>query len=308
MKIAFATPIFDSNTPIQYFHGMMDTLPHLISNKIGFAVVNETRNFITQARNRSAHYAINNGFDKLLFIDADISWKGIDVMALVNSPHKIVGGTYPFKTFPIKLNFQPLHEQMREYEEDPTKFIETHADANGIIEVNKIPTGFLMIDVSVFKDIEPYCEKYRPYRDPILGEMQEETMFFPMGVNDEGFFESEDWGFCRLAQKAGHKIYFQTRAIVDHVGKHTYSAITPIDKSYKRIDVHSKPDMQVQNPFVKWPPNLSCFCGSGRKFKKCCQDKIVKTVTETDSKILAPDFERVLKLVQEGHKIEQPVI
>ncbi len=303
MKVCFASPVFDSNVPIQYFHSMMDTLPHLMRNKIGFSVINETKNFISQARNRSAHYAINNGFDKLLFIDADISWKGIDVMALLNSPHKIIGGSYPFKTFPIKLNFQPLPEQVAEYEADPSAFFEKHADKNGEIEVLKIPTGFLMIDVSVFKDIEPFAKTYTPGRDPILGEMQAETMWFPMGINEKGVLDTEDWGFCDLAQKAGHKIYLQTLALVDHVGKHVYSATKPIDKSYHQINIHEKNGADVKkvaNPFKKWPVNLQCFCGSGQKFKKCCESRL-SDVTPIEALTLQSDFEKILAEV-EGRK------
>ena len=316
MKVCFATPIFDGSFPANYHQSMMRTLPLLLRNKIGLGEIHETKNFISQARNRCAHYAINNGFDKLLFIDADMSWEGPEVMELINSPHKIVGGSYPFKTFPIRLNFQPLLPDVAEYEQDPSKYLESHMDENGEVEVHRVPTGFLCIDVSVFKDIEPMCKTYNPGRDPLLGEMQNETMFFPMGINEFGGLDTEDWGFCDLVQKAGHKIYFQTKAIVDHVGRHVYSATKPIDKAYKRIDIHEKalePTM-VSNPFIKWPSNLSCFCGSGRKFKKCCQGKIGKTVTEAESSTLKHDFDRILKYAQslaakgERYQLEQPVV
>ncbi len=294
----------------------MRTLPFLLREKIGFGEIHETKNFISQARNRCAHYAINNGFDKLFFIDADISWDGPEVMEIIHSKHKIVGGSYPYKVFPIKLNFQPLMTDVQEYEQDPSKYLETHMDENGEVEVHRIPTGFLCIDVSVFKDIEPLCKKYNPGRDPLLGDMQDETMFFPMGINEHGGLDTEDWGFCDLVQKAGHKIYFQTKAIVDHVGRHLYSATKPIDKGYSRVNIHEKNDTKemVANPFVKWPRNLSCFCGSGRKFKNCHDDKLGAMISHAEYEVIKPDFDKLLPVVQEmadkgeRYQIEQPVI
>lgn len=324
MQVCFATPIFDGSFPANYHQSMMRTLPYLFKNKIIIGEINETKNFISQARNRCAHYAINNGYDKLIFIDADMSWDGPEVMELINSPHKVVGGSYPFKTFPIKLNFQPLMSEMAEYEQDPSKYLETHMDENGEVEVHRVPTGFLCIDVSVFKDIEPMCKKYNPGRDPLLGEMKDETMFFPMGINEFGGLDTEDWGFCDLVQKAGHKIYFQTKAIVDHVGRHVYSATKPIDKAYKRIDVHEKTtDIGEKNkdknhfsanPFKSWPRNLFCFCGSGRKFKNCCDLTLGTIVKASEVETLKPEFERMLKVVQEmsetgvRYQLETPVI
>jgi len=32
------------------------------------------------------------------------------------------------------------------------------------------------------------------------------------------------------------------------------------------------------NPFLKYPPNLYCMCGSGVKFKRCCSNKISRTI------------------------------
>ncbi len=214
--------------------------------------------------------------------------------------------------------------EVAEYEQDPSKYLETHMDENGEVEVHRIPTGFLMIDISVFKDIEPLCQKYNPGRDPILGVMQDETMFFPMGINDEGVLNTEDWGFCELAQKAGHKIYFQTRSIVDHVGRHQYSAIKPIDKSYKRIDIHEKTvdtgeknkgkNHFVANPFKSWPRNLSCFCGSGRKFKNCHDEGLGSMVSVSEVETLKPEYDRILSIVNEmavrgvRYQLENPVL
>lgn len=47
------------------------------------------------------------------------------------------------------------------------------------------------------------------------------------------------------------------------------------------------------NPLKQWPRNLTCFCGSKKKFKKCCMPRIRDLVTEKEAeelKILMHDF------------------
>ncbi len=34
----------------------------------------------------------------------------------------------------------------------------------------------------------------------------------------------------------------------------------------------------VWNPFTNFPPNYKCFCDSGKKFKKCCEPKMSRTI------------------------------
>lgn len=54
----------------------------------------------------------------------------------------------------------------------------------------------------------------------------------------------------------------------------------------------------VYNPFGSWPPNLWCFCGSGRKFKKCHDGRIPVGCSEHQFETLKKDFEKVFTHVQ----------
>jgi hypothetical protein len=58
------------------------------------------------------------------------------------------------------------------------------------------------------------------------------------------------------------------------------------------------PEPLYRNPFANWPPNLSCFCGSSFKFKKCHRFKFNELVTLKEYDTLKPDFERLLKHVE----------
>lgn len=68
------------------------------------------------------------------------------------------------------------------------------------------------------------------------------------------------------------------------------------------------------NPFCKWPRNLSCFCGTGLKFKKCCGLKLHDRVLAKDYRILKEDFDRVVKFVKKlksqgvSYKLKKPIL
>lgn len=313
MKVLIATPSFDGNVKLGYHHSLLETIPYLTRAGVGFSLINEARNLINQARNRSAHYAINNGFDKLLFIDSDIKWKPEHVMELLKSDKKIVGGVYPVKAYPIRLNFVPLQNIGLPENFDGQWFIDTHADkTTGEVEVHMLATGFLMIDVSVFKDLDPVAEKYHT-RDPIKGTTEHEKMYFPFNITKEGFLNTEDWGFCDLARSVGHKIYWNTRVIVDHIGSHLYSATTPIDETYTKLEVTDKPKL-VDNPYAQWPENLVCYCGTGKKFKHCHSGKVNSQVSEKEREVLVKDFDGMLKYIKDlqskgkPYKLDQPLL
>lgn len=57
----------------------------------------------------------------------------------------------------------------------------------------------------------------------------------------------------------------------------------------------------VFNPFNKWPRNLTCFCGSGRKFKKCCVDQVFHAIPDKIEKATKKDFEKLLSQITALH-------
>lgn len=50
----------------------------------------------------------------------------------------------------------------------------------------------------------------------------------------------------------------------------------PAKKEKYRQMMCSPMDGYGWNPLNSYPVNMMCFCGSGKKFKKCCQSKIPK--------------------------------
>lgn len=337
-RLLISTPVFGGKVEVQYFASMMGLIPYLVQNNITFEIMCEARNLIHQARNRAAHYALKNKFDKLLFIDSDITFKGNDVLLLLASDKRVVGGLYPLKGFPIKLNFTP---KQGVYNGAPSfnlkDYYEDFADKQtGEVEVFMLPTGFMCIDTQVFKDLDPFVKQYN-HRDSLKGVVEHEKMYFPFDIGADGHLYTEDWSFCDLIRNKLNIVpYWNMKVVVDHVGVHTYSALTPLEDSYRHLSIAEEGGkllsseqitgkmtspyenkepvaIPVDNPFKKWPRNLPCFCGSGKKFKKCCEDKIDQTVTLQEFDVLQPDFEKMLAEVQDnvakgvGYKLEETV-
>lgn len=225
MKVLIATPLFDNYLPAQYFNAYLASIPVMLEAGLTFHLMTETRNWISMCRNRCAIKAMELGCDKLVFIDSDIIWKPEDLMKLIMSKREIIGGVYPFRYYPLKLNMRSLESQGESMSAD--EYIKNFSDENGECEVERLPTGFLAISTSVFRKLEPVAQDYR-HKDPMMPHEEWEKNYFPMYIDPETkYAETEDFGFCAMAKKAGYKIYWKTDVMVDHIGHHIYSLKQP---------------------------------------------------------------------------------
>lgn len=131
-------------------------------------------------RERLVKKAIDLKCSHLLFVDSDMSFAKDAVLKLLKRNKKIVGANYHKRKLPLEATVQ-----------NPKKL-------TGLTTCDAVPTGFMLIDLSVFKDLkEPY---------------------FFWGQNGE----SEDFWFCRLAREAGHQIWCDLSVPIGHVGEFIY--------------------------------------------------------------------------------------
>lgn len=163
----------------------------------------------------------------MIFIDADITWQYSDLRQLLLADKAIIGGTYPMKTLPITLNFNPIPQHMNEFGHIKTmeqlqKYKEKYADKNGVVEVRHIPTGFMMIKREVFETLKDKVTPYQ-YTDYHTQANSTHYEFFPVGVKDN-ILLSEDWYFCDIARANGIPIHFNTNIVTTHTGTFTFDA------------------------------------------------------------------------------------
>ena len=181
---------------------------------------------ISRCRDGIASMALRDGFDKLLFVDADQGWRAEDVIRLIRSDKLLIGGTYPKKELPINLNFGVL-PQHDHYFPDLIKttdrfvtWAEAEAPPDGEVEVAYLPTGLMLIDCAVFRKMQEFARPYRT-KDSATGEEVDCHEYFPIGVID-GQKDTEDWGFCRFARACDIPAYLNVHAVADHFGTFNY--------------------------------------------------------------------------------------
>jgi hypothetical protein len=234
MKILVGTPAFGGQITTDYLVSMVTTTRGFIRDNVEFVIYTLTNeSLISRGRNTIANAAVEGGYDKLVFIDADIGWQYSDMCLLLNSPRPIVGGTYPLKAFPIAMNFNPLMQHMELFEtEGPNGkmyrktmdkmalYKEKYADTNGEVEVMHVPTGFMSINVAVLKHLKDKVASYTQ-RDFHTGKTTIIHEYFPIRIKN-GVLESEDWAFCSIARENGIPVYMNANIITAHTGTHTF--------------------------------------------------------------------------------------
>ena len=162
---------------------------------------------VTRARNAvSAAFMDMPEVDYLMFIDSDIHFHRWQIQRLREHNKGIVGGVYLKK----KLPYQPVCNNKIGSEGDLTI-------------MREIGTGFMMIRRDVFEAMkEAFPErKYKPY--PHERQSENYYNFFDVGVDDDnGYYLSEDYYFCKLARQLGFNVYLDQEILVEHSGRMMY--------------------------------------------------------------------------------------
>lgn len=230
--LMIATPSHDGNVFINYALGLCDTAIHLSQHGVYFEMARVVgSSLIPHARNSLVDMFLKSKCQRLLMIDSDQGFDKSAVLHLFQSPKLIIAGITPHKRFPMNLNFEPLQEDNKYFSNLTNKGIEEFrvfqkdkADQLGIIEVNRVGTGFIMIDRKAFEIMKDHVSDYEPFDDrPEVKHLE----YFWMGggkVDQNKRYLGEDWNFCRLAKKLNIPIYINANAIVTHHGSMTFGA------------------------------------------------------------------------------------
>lgn len=230
MKILISTPAYGGVVTTGYTSSlMMSTFLAMGEGLVESCPVHfQADSLIHRARDRAADYFLRGDYDRLITIDADISWDYASFKRLITSPHDIIAGAYPLKAFPVVMNFnalpdrgQELFKTARGIDFDAWKvFCAKHTDANGIAEVQHVATGFMSVTRRVFEALAKDSGNYGTL-DSVTGERRAFHHFYESGVH-EGQLESEDWSLCRRAREAGFKVHLDTKMTLTHHGNHSY--------------------------------------------------------------------------------------
>lgn len=132
--------------------------------------------YIHYNREEVVDMAIRFECSHLLFVDSDMFFPQDAIKKLIDADKDIVGGRYNKRVVPLQ---STVKEDIKE-----------------LSEVAFVPTGFLMINMEVFKKLQ------KPF------------FFFEKGDRNS----SEDLWFCERAKEAGFKIWCDPTIQIGHLG------------------------------------------------------------------------------------------
>lgn len=166
---------------------------------------------IDQARSQMATDALDEGFDELMWIDADVGFEPDAVDRLRAHGLPIVCGIYPKKgQRSLSCNLLPGTKKL------------TFGENGAVVEIAYAATGFLLTTRKVYEDIAssqklPRCNER--FGRPVV------PYFLPLIVEDADgpWYLGEDFAFCERARRSGHRIMADTTIRLHHIGMYRYS-------------------------------------------------------------------------------------
>ena len=242
-KLFVATPMYGGMCTGSYARSMIDLSIMTAQYGIGMRVYymfNES--LIQRARNYCADEFLRSDATHLLFLDADIDFKPIDVIAMIalsldNEEYNILGGPYPKKT--ISWEKVKIAVDKGFADEDPNILSNYVGDfvfnavKDGPLridipqEVLELGTGFMLIQrtaFQLFRDKFPEYE-YTPDHarsENFSGHRRIHAYFHCEIDSKTNRYLSEDYFFCQKVREAGGKIWLCPWIKLNHTGTYIF--------------------------------------------------------------------------------------
>lgn len=238
-KLFVATPMYGGMCAGPYMKACLDLAA--TAAKFGvqcqfFFLFNES--LITRARNYLVDEFLRSDATHLMFIDSDIEFNAMDVIALLALDKPINGGPYPKKTIAwekvfdaVKLGLCDTNPMlMEQYAGDyvfnvPAEVKEIKMDET--TEVLELGTGFMLIRRDVFEAFrKAYPElSYRPdhNRTKEFDGSREIHAYFDTVIDPVSKrYLSEDYMFCQWVRNLGIKVYICPWMNLAHAGTYIF--------------------------------------------------------------------------------------
>lgn len=232
-SVFFATPCYGGLLTDQFFLSMFRLVEELRKYQISHQLTTlRNESLIPRARNILTAMFLASPCTHLMFIDADIEFEASDVIKLLRLNEPVAVGAYPKKTLPIQyaVNLKIM---------DPTTGA---VNVKGrAVEVLDASTGFFMIKREVIeKMVLAYPELHIKNDSSINPDLNKHCYaFFDTHIDEtDNRYLSEDYFFCRLAQKLGLKIWLHRDIKLNHVGSYTFEG--DINKIFGGRDLNDK--------------------------------------------------------------------
>ncbi|STZ75499.1 hypothetical protein [Bergeriella denitrificans] len=238
MRPMIATPSHDG----KYFHNYTLSLLNLVaqSTKLGMEMqvfLQRGESLITRARNNAvSDFLKNPDYTHLVWIDSDIGFSAEAFYRLLLADRDIAAGIYPLKKEVWPEEGLPEAMTREDFEARYTRYtINTHTtneegtvslsvDADGFMDVDEAPTGFMAIKREVFEKMMKAYPELEYQSDSDYNARATCYRFFDCMVDPESKrYLSEDYFFCRLWRQLGGKVAVDVQSNLSHQGTKLYT-------------------------------------------------------------------------------------
>ena len=203
----------DFGMSLMFLCNYLASHPEFEGKKMHYMVHNKRGSILAQMRQSQIDAAIENKATHLLFVDSDQTFPRDLVHRLLARKKQVVAANVATKTVPAN---STARLKTNNTEGVP---LYTLPDSTGLVEVWRVGTGVMLIDLNIFKREEL---KQRPY--------------FNQPWNEElDSYVGEDWSFCERLERAGVKLYVDqdVSAEVGHLGTLNYQhdLVVPVEEA-----------------------------------------------------------------------------
>jgi hypothetical protein len=237
-KIYIATPMYGGLATSNYIMSIIELTGICVQNNIelffGFC---SNESLVTRARNTLVSGFMEEEYDYLFFIDADIGFDKADFLymihAAVTENLDVICGAYPQKRIAWEIIEKARQNNLISKESDYSKYSgiyginfekeEQTINTKELNEVMECSTGFMLISrktFNKFKNAYPEQE-YKADKNDNYKKMF--AYFDTMIDKDSGRYLSEDYMFCKYIKKLGIKIWLAPWIKLSHVGTNVFS-------------------------------------------------------------------------------------
>lgn len=200
MKIMVAIPVYDGKLQVQSVRCLLDE--QTVAKSTGDQLVIRflpSCSHPAMGRNQLAQDFMDSDSDRLIFLDADVTFQPGELIKIAHYPVDFVGGVYRYKMEPEDYPIGWLNEHE-----------ELWANDLGLIEVAALPGGFLSLSKQVFKTLKE-AHPEREYEH--FG--NKAHCYFQMLFAD-GRLCGEDSYFCKEWRDTGGKVYLDPELKLTH--------------------------------------------------------------------------------------------
>ena len=251
----------------KYFHNYVNSLLNFQNTALHIGMptqylLMQGESLITRARNNCvASFLQNAEWTHLFWIDSDIGFSPEAALRLLQADYEIAAGVYPLKTeewpadgLPKDMTYAEFKALYQKYTVNArvpagADFFQLDIQEDGFLEMAEAPTGFMVIKRSVFEKMMQHYPELQYVSDSHGVENKGlHYRFFDVMVDPEtNRYLSEDYGFCRLWENIGGKIYIGCQSNLAHQGAKIYSGsfANSLENNFA-LAIPAKADIQLK--------------------------------------------------------------